>query len=162
MAASLATQLRPYRLLPLAAPAAGGPARAPSRHPGTLHQVESALLGLRRTHRRAVRIVQVGCGDGGWLIAAAQRAAALGFLAIEAHGFDRAPARIARARAAAAGLRDPRIGLSFATLAPDAGLAGEEEQSADIVLCPVTMQDRWSADLARITAGTLILVGDTQ
>lgn len=94
----------------------------------------AALAALRATHRRSVRIVDADCGAGNVLLCAALYARALGFTAIEAHGIDGAAALVDRARAAATAVRDPAIGLSFATGDIAAALAAEAEFPADIIL----------------------------
>ena len=94
----------------------------------------AALAALRETRRCSVRIVDAECGAGTMLMCAARYARALGFTAIEAHGIDDAPALVARARAAAAQVGDPAIGLSFATGDVVGALASEAEFPADIVV----------------------------
>ncbi len=133
-------------------------------------QIDDALIGLCKAGRHAIRILDVGCGDGAWLIAAALRAPMLGFVAIEARGFDTAPAMIERARSIAAGIADPRIGLSFDVANIGQALAEEDDHGADIVLChygamdhlPATAHERVVAELVRVTAGTLICLGGAQ
>ena len=77
----------------------------------------AALLDLRSAHRRSVRIVDTGCGGGALLLCAVRYARELGFTAIEARGIDTAAPLIGRARAAAAALHDPAIGVSFVVVA---------------------------------------------
>lgn len=100
-------------------------------------RIAAALNGLRLRRRHAVRIVDIGCGDGALLIAALRHARAIGFTAIEGRGTDRAPDAIDRARLAAATVRDPAIGLVFECCDPLAALAAERELPADILLYPV-------------------------
>ena len=75
--------------------------------------IGEALASLRDAKRRAVRIVDADCGAGAILIQALRHARALGFTAIEGRGIDSSPALIGRARAAAARLHDPAIGVAF-------------------------------------------------
>ncbi len=133
-------------------------------------QIDDALIGLRKVGRCAIRILDVGCGDGAWLISTVLRAPMLGFVAIEGRGFDPAPALIDRARSIAAGIADPRVGFSFDVADPCAALAQEDDHGADIILCHYGAIDRLPADaheavvaeLARVAAGTLICLGGTQ
>jgi SAM-dependent methyltransferase len=98
----------------------------------TMARIDRALIRLRRAGRRAILIVDNKCGDGGLLIRAARRAGALGFVAVEALGFDRSPERIAAARRAAVDNVDPRIRLGFALRHDTAPL--ELEDDADLML----------------------------
>ena len=119
----------------------------------------SALTAMREARRCSVRIIDADCGAGTMLVCAARHARALGFTAIEAHGIDDAPALVARARAAAALVSDPAIGLSFAVGDVAAGLEGEAEFPADIVIC----HDHRTGDAAiarAVTAAGRMLVTD--
>lgn len=96
-------------------------------------QVVAVLTALRAQKRRSVRIVDAECRSGALLLCAVRCARALGFTAIEARGVDGAAPRISRARAAAADLHDPAIGITFEQGAP--GVIGDEAAfPADIVL----------------------------
>lgn len=133
-------------------------------------QIDDALIGLRKAGRCAIRILDVGCGDGAWLISTVLRAQMLGFVAIEARGFDIVPALIDRARSIAGGIADHRIGFSFDVADAGEALAQEDDHGADLVLCHYAAIDRLPADvheavvaeLARVTAGALICLGGTQ
>ena len=92
------------------------------------------LAALRKRGRRSIRIVDANCGAGDLLVHAAQRARALGYLAIEGHGIDCDPAMIARARAAARIAADPAIGLEFEVGDARNALSAEAIFPADIVL----------------------------
>lgn len=122
--------------LPLAArtprPYERAPARLRCRDP-RWPQVAAALATLRADKRRSVRIVDADCGAGSLLLCAVRFARALGFTAIEARGVDRAPTLIGRARAAAAALHDPAIGITFEHGTPGA-VQDERDFPADIVL----------------------------
>jgi len=144
------------------------PGRFGDRH--ISRQIDDMLIGLRKAGRRAIRILDVGCGDGAWLVATVLRAPMLGFVAIEARGFDVAPALIDRARSIVAGIADPRIGISFEVADVGEALAQEDDHGADIVLChygaidrlPAAAHERVGAELSRVTAGALICLGGTQ
>lgn len=130
---------------------------------GAMRRIDEILLALRDQGRRAVHIVALGCGDGLCLTRVAMRASALGFVAIDAHGCDCDRDQIARARAAAATIHDPRIGLAFDIVADTDALADEEASGADILIypeptdavgmdappgqCPAAERDRVSAGL---------------
>ncbi|UYY59579.1 SAM-dependent methyltransferase [Sphingomonas sp. S2-65] len=96
--------------------------------------IKQALEDLHEAGRHSVRIVDLDCGAGCLLIHAARYARALGFTAVEGRGIDGVPQLIGRARAAAARLHEPAIGLSFDV--EDVGMALEHEAEfpADIVL----------------------------
>ncbi len=93
-----------------------------------------ALAALRTRQRHAVRIVDADCACGTLLIKAVRHAKALGFTAIEGRGIDGSPALIGRARAAAARLHEPAIGLTFEVMDMIEALASEADFPADIVL----------------------------
>jgi hypothetical protein len=76
-------------------------------------EIVDTLKSLRVARRHAVRIVDADCACGALLIATLRQARTLGFTAIEGRGIDGAPAMIGRARASAARLRDPAIGVEF-------------------------------------------------
>lgn len=94
----------------------------------------TALAALRVKQRRAIRIVDADCACGTLLIEAVRHARALGFTAIEGRGIDGSPAMIGRARAAAARLHEPAIGLTFEVTDMIEALASEADFPADIVL----------------------------
>lgn len=97
-------------------------------------EVAAALAALRAAKRCSVRIVDADCGAGTLLLCAVRFARALGFTAIEARGIDATPALIGRARAAAAEVCDPAIGIVFERGEPIAALGEECAFPADIVL----------------------------
>lgn len=105
-------------------------------HDARWPQLAARLLALKQACRRSVRIVDADCGAGGLLLHAAAHARALGFLAIEGRGIDASPALIGRARAAAARLRDPAIGMTFEVGEMLAALREEQPFPADILLWP--------------------------
>lgn len=94
----------------------------------------TALAALREQGRHSVRIVDTDCACGTLLIDAARHARALGFTAIEGRGIDGSPAMIGRARAAAARLHEPAIGLIYEVADMIEALASEADFPADIVL----------------------------
>jgi ubiquinone/menaquinone biosynthesis C-methylase UbiE len=118
-------------------------------------RIEHFLCALRRAGRRSVFIVDNKCGDGRLLIRAAKRARALGFVAIEAKGFDHSPGRIATARALALGARDPAIGFSFLVREDGAPLPVEDDE-ADLMLAARGEDE--AAEVARVAHpdGTIV------
>ena len=94
----------------------------------------TALAALREHGRHSVRIVDADCGCGTLLIEAVRHARALGYTAIEGRGIDGSPAMIGRARAAAARLHEPAIGVTFEMTDMIDALASEADFPADIVL----------------------------
>ena len=105
-----------------------------------LERIDRALVRLHDDGRRSVFLVDAACGDGHLLIHAVRRARALGFVAIDARGFDTDAERIACAELAARNCADPAIGLAFEVRAPDAPLPmGDDE--ADIVIAAGAGQD---------------------
>src|SRR5438094_3541904 len=110
------------------------PAAPPFHHTTTgetdcpiLRQIDDALVALRVGRRRAIRILDVGCNDGAWLIHAVRHARMLGFVAIEGRGLDLAHSNIAHARLAAATISDARIGLVFDAAGIADALAEEDD-----------------------------------
>ncbi|WP_232824365.1 SAM-dependent methyltransferase [Blastomonas sp. UPD001] len=122
----------------------------------------SALRGLRAANRRTVRIVDADCNDGKLLLCAVRQAIAMGFTAIEARGLDDSLARVARARALAACLIDPAVGISFEATDPVSALIEECDFPADIV---IAHQDALSdAQIAPLLedAGRMVIVEPRQ
>ncbi|WP_420138137.1 SAM-dependent methyltransferase [Sphingomonas sp.] len=135
-----------------------------------MSRIDHALLDMRANGRRAVRILDVGCADGGGLIETVLHAVMLGFVAIEGRGFDSAPGLVDRARATAIGIHDPRLELTFDVADILAALAEEEDHGADIVLChygllaglPMDRHEQAVADLQRVAGVALICLGGAQ
>jgi SAM-dependent methyltransferase len=133
-------------------------------------RIDRTLLDMRAGGRRALRILDVGCADGGALIEAVLHAVMLGFVAIEARGFDSTPDLVDRARATAVGIRDPRLGLTFDVADVLAALAEEDDHGADIVLChygllatlPMDLHEYAVAEMQRVAAVALICLGGAQ
>ena len=96
--------------------------------------IATALAQLHEARRRSVRIVDADCGTGTLLLCAVRYARWLGFTAIEARGIDDAAVLVARARAAAAQLHDPAIGITFDTSDIAHALDEEADFPADIIL----------------------------
>ena len=94
----------------------------------------ATLAALRERGRHSIRIVDADCGCGTLLIEAVRHARALGYTAIEGRGIDGSPAMIGRARAAAARLHEPAIGLTFEMTDMIEALSSEADFPADIVL----------------------------
>lgn len=114
--------------------------------------IVAALAALRERNRHAVRIVDADCACGTLLIAAARYARALGFTAIEGRGIDGAPTMIGRARAAAARLHDPAIGLRFDLADMAQALVEEAAFPADMVLCHARHGDAGQTGVATVLA----------
>lgn len=128
-------------------------------------RIDAALMAIRERRRHALRILDVGCGPGTWLVRTVLRARELGFTAIEGRGIDVSGEMIALARTLAARVDDPAIGLSFDVSDLRAALVQEEEGDCDLVLClygvlnhlPARAHAEAAAGLARATGATLIL-----
>lgn len=128
--------------------------------------IDGILLALHRSGRRAIRVVDAGCGRGAPLMRVAEKARAFGFVAIEARGVDHSADRIRQARLASSKRHDAAIGLTFETAEIALALAGECDCSVDILLCdrgalarqPVSLR-RHVAREARRVADHLILTG---
>lgn len=145
---ALVLGLAPHRLRTMRRKSSRLPARDQWRAEARLlERIDRALFRLRERGRRSVFIVDAKCGDGRFLILVARRARALGFVAIDAHGFDAAPEAIAAARAATRAVRDPAIGLAFDVCGHGAPIPlGDDE--ADLVIEPVGAGTPF--DLARL------------
>lgn len=128
-------------------------------------RIEMSLAALHASGRRAIRILDIGCGPGTWTVRTARRAAELGFTAIECRGIDPSPGMIALARQAAAGLESATTGLSFEVADLHSALASEDDHGADLVLCLYGVFNHLAAPLrasaaqalARVNGGTLIV-----
>lgn len=125
-------------------------------------QIVAALQGLRDAHRHAVRIVDADCACGTLLIEVARHARALGFTAIEGRGIDGSPALIGRARAAAARLHDPAIGLSFDMVDMRTALTQEAEAPADLLLWPGARPADATGMAAVLAAAATLVITDTE
>lgn len=121
----------------------------------------AALAALHEGGRHSVRIVDADCGLGTLLIEAVRYARALGFTAIEGRGIDGSPAMIGRARAAAARVQEPAIGLTFEVTDMMEALSSEGDFPADIVLWRGgrTGDDRQGLQASLARAGDLV-IGD--
>ena len=119
-----------------------GPSSRTAAHDPRWPALAAALRALRDRKRYAVRIVDADCGAGCLLLHAVRHARALGFTAIEARGIDGSPALIGRARAAAARLGDPAIGVVFDMADMMEALREEHELPADIVLWHTAADER--------------------
>lgn len=106
-----------------------------SRRPGPSDaRIASALSALRFDGRRAIRILDLGCGNGERILRAVASAHALGFVAIEARGADASPHNIRAARRSARTLPHPCIDLHFDVAEPIAALAAEHDGAVDLVI----------------------------
>ena len=124
-------------------------------------RIASALADLRERHRHSVRIVDADCACGTLLIETAYHARALGFTAVEGRGIDGAPIMIDRARAAAALLHEPAIGLVFELADRELALAQEADFPADIVLWHCRYQEGDQPATTRLLAAAGdVVIGD--
>ncbi|RXZ29977.1 SAM-dependent methyltransferase [Sphingomonas desiccabilis] len=96
--------------------------------------VTAHLAALREQGRHAIRIVDADCGAGALLLGALLYARALGFTAIEGRGIEVSPPLVGRARASAARLRNPAIGVTFEVGDVATALRDEAEVPADLLL----------------------------
>ena len=113
--------------------------RSPSVRRSAAHDprwaaVTAHLAALKEQGRHAIRIVDADCGAGALLLGALLQARAFGFTAIEGRGIDGSPPMIGRARASAARLRDPAIGVTFEVGDVAAVLRDEADLPADLLL----------------------------
>lgn len=128
-------------------------------------RIEASLTALHTSGRRAIRILDIGCGPGTWTLRTARRAAQMGFTGIECRGIDPSPGMIALARQAAAGIEGAAIGLDFEVADLHSALASEDDHGADLVLCLYGVFNHLAAPLrpsaaqalARVNGGTLIV-----
>lgn len=119
------------RIPPLAHPPR--PMRSSDKDLRALWKVHRVLRDLRAKGRRAISIVDTHCGNGDLLIRAARHARALGFVAIEAQGFDALAGSVAAASAAARAWPDSGIGFVF-EVRPRGGALPVEDFEADILI----------------------------
>lgn len=108
---------------------AGPPARGPSEA-----RIAAALRRFHDAGHRAIRILDLECGNGERLLHAAAQARALGFVAIEGRGASLFAADIRHARRHAAQQRHPSTDLQFGIGEPIGLLASEHDGAADLVL----------------------------
>ena len=119
-------------------------------------RIDAALLDLKANRRHAIRILDLGCGEGRWLIRATRRARQLGFTAIEGRGVDHDPANIAIATAAARAQPDLAIGLTFEVGSFGEALEDERDTACDIVLCLGDALDRVGPGAMPLVARAMI------
>ena len=128
-------------------------------------RIDGALVDLRTQGREHVRILDLGCGPGTWLMRAALHARALGFTAIETRGIDISAELIGMAQRSASRIHVPGIALDFAVQDLEAALAGETADSCDLILClygvlnhlPAVRHAAIADALARVATGHVIL-----
>lgn len=95
------------------------------------------------------------CGDGRLLVRAAERAVALGFVAVEGRGFDRSAKNIERARAAARGCTLPGVRLVFVRRLRKLPIAADCE--ADLVLAAPVEDPRDDLDALLGPHGAIVM-----
>jgi SAM-dependent methyltransferase len=128
-------------------------------------RIDAALVDLRAQGRNSLRILDLGCGPGTWLIRTVLRAHALGFGTVVARGIDVSQeliglARDTSRRAAKAGLE-----LDFEVADILSALANVQDRSIDLTLwlygvlnhLPVNFHSKAAAELSRVTGGCLIV-----
>jgi SAM-dependent methyltransferase len=128
-------------------------------------RLDAMLVRLWTDGRRAIRILDLGCGAGSWLLRLAVRARDLGFSAIDGLGIDVAPAMIDLARSRLRYAYDPHIGLRFEVADMMEMLEEEDEASYDIVLClngvlnhlPAEQRARAAAGIERVSDGEIFV-----
>jgi SAM-dependent methyltransferase len=120
----------------------------------TMARIDRTLAAMRGAGRRAIMILDNKCGDGRLLIHAARRASALGFVVIDAGGFDRSLKRIAAARAAAAQCREPDIRFTFAPRF--GGVALDLDDDADLMIADPDEDPPGELDRLTHPTGTII------
>ena len=98
-------------------------------------RLDAMLVRMWTEGRRAIRILDAGCGPGSWLLRLVLRARDLGFAAIDGVGVDLSPTMIDIARSRLHLAADSHIGLRFDVADLISALAEEDEESFDIVLC---------------------------
>lgn len=146
---------------PLRTNASSFPVSRTALHDPRWQFVTATLAALRDQHRCAVRIVDADCGAGALLLEAVRHARALGFIAIEGRGIDGSPALIGRARAAAARLADPAIGVEFEMKDMMAALRDEHDVPADVVLWHGSREeDQRAGVIEALTGASTVLIGD--
>ncbi|WP_448661166.1 SAM-dependent methyltransferase [Sphingomonas sp. CJ20] len=147
---SLAALLRPANADPAPAAPRPGPSDA---------LIAKRLADWRHRGHRAVRILDLDCGDGARLLRAAACARALGFVSIEGRGVSASAAQVRRARTAAAAETHPSTSLVFEIGEAIGALAGEHDDAADFVLLSQPLPYACSplgAALARVCAGSVL------
>lgn len=108
---------------------AGPPTHGPSEA-----RIAAALRSFHDGGHRAIRILDLECGNGARLLNAAARARALGFVSVEGRGASLSAANIRHARHQAARQPHPSTDLQFAICDPIGLLASEHDGASDLVL----------------------------
>jgi SAM-dependent methyltransferase len=123
-------------------------------------RLDAMLIRMWTQGRRAIRILDLGCGPGTWLLRLAVRARDLGFSAIDGRGIDVAPAMVDLARSRLRYAYDPSIGLRFEIGDMIDALLDEDEGSFDIVLCLNGVLNHLSAERHRQATAAMERVCD--
>lgn len=108
-------------------------AAPPARGPGEA-RIAAALRRFHDAGHRAIRILDLECGNGERLLHAAAQARALGFVSVEGRGASLSAANVRHARHHAGQQRHPSTDLQFAIGEPIGLLASEHDGAADLVL----------------------------
>jgi SAM-dependent methyltransferase len=116
-------------------------------------RLDAMLVRMWTGGRRAIRILDLGCGTGSWLLRLAVRARDLGFSAIDGLGVDISPAMIDIARSRLRYAFDPHIGLRFDVADMLDAIGEEDEGSFDIVICLGVLNHLTADQRARAAAG---------
>lgn len=128
-------------------------------------RIDAALVELRTQGRESIRILDLGCGPGTWLLRAALHARTLGFSHVEACGTDISTELIGLAQRSAARIAVPGVAIDFAVRDMEAALADEASGSCDLILClygvlnhlPAARHGAIATELARVSRAHLIL-----
>lgn len=128
-------------------------------------RIDAALIDLRAQGLRTIRILDLGCGPGTWLIRALLRARSLGFDHAVGFGVDISAELIGLARDNAARIGSSGIEVAFAVRDLQQALAGEAPGSCDLVLClygvlnhlPSAAHASIAAGMARVADGRVVL-----
>jgi hypothetical protein len=104
------------------------------RHGPCDARIDAELRRLRDDGHRAIRILDLDCGDGARLLRTAAKARELGFVAIDGRGGSLSVRCIRQARRDARAAAHPSTTLQFDIADPMALLASEHDGAADLAL----------------------------
>jgi SAM-dependent methyltransferase len=127
--------------------------------------IDRSLVALAESGQKHLRVLDAGCGPGTWMRRVLQRAHLLGFIRVEARGFDISAEQIMLAQKTAGRTAAlPGAACEF-ELGDITQPFPEATGSVDLCLCvygvlnhlPVALHAAVSAELARVTGGHLIV-----